>query len=87
MVISSLSIIEAAARGSICSFRLPINTFEPVVRGRMASSAKMSKEIVVKDKILYLAPKGIISVIPFIKFTRDLFSIITPLGFPVEPEV
>jgi hypothetical protein len=66
---------------------VPITIFEPFVRGRRVSNPNISKDIVVNDNIRSLSLKGIISVIPFIKFITALLGMVTPLGFPVEPDV
>ena len=59
----------------------------PSDNGSQLSNTKISKEIVVKLAILFFLVNSILSFIPMIKLCTNLCSNITPLGFPVEPDV
>ena len=72
--------------GLFCSASLASIIQEPTHKGNKDSNTKMSKHIVVTETI-FLFLKGITSQVPKIKFVTFTCFTITPLGFPVEPEV
>ena len=72
--------------GLFCSWLSANTTFNPLQTGNKLSTTNISKLIVVIDTTVFPFI-GVILFIEYIKLTTLLCLIITPFGFPVEPDV
>ena len=73
--------------GEFCSSSLAITNFKPKHNEHHSSNPNISKQIVVTDTIVLFLLKSINSFIELTKLPKFLWLILTPLGFPVEPDV
>ena len=86
--------VTACSRSNLCSSRasaacsaVAITICAPHIRGNSSSRIEMSKEVVVTAKWMSDPAIAGFSSIDNRKLTSARRGIITPLGFPVEPEV